>query len=324
MVKTTNGYAPEKGYLLNKIKTIKDFYHDAVPEFVIHEYDQLIDSANIRPEDWITIALDIVKHYKAYDGFVILHGTDTLAYTASALSFMLKNLQKPVICTGSQIPISELRSDATDNILHSLILAADKRIAEVCVYFNKQLMRGNRAVKINSAGMNAFASPNYPLLGEVGIDIVLDESKLLQAENQSITTLEFKSLGIPKIAILTIFPGMDESILEKVLQPPLQGLILKTYGAGNIANTPNILRILSKASQSGVIIINCSQCLQGGVKMGAYEASIGLVRAGVLSGFDMTDEAALTKLFYLLSIPGLSHEDIKEALQKNLRGEMTI
>ncbi len=324
MVKTKQGYAPKQGYLLDKIKTIKDFYHNDVPDFAIHEYPQLIDSANIKPEDWITIALDIVTHYDQYDGFVILHGTDTLAYTASSLSFMLKNLKKPVICTGSQIPISELRSDASDNILHSLILAADERICEVCVYFNKQLLRGNRSVKVNASGMDAFSSPNYPALGQVGVDIELNEAYLRQAISGEPTEIEFKTVVVPKIAILSLFPGMDANILNKVLQPPLQGLILKTYGAGNIMNSPEVIHELIEASKRGVIIINCTQCLKGSVKMGAYEAGIGLVNAGVISGLDMTDEAALTKLFYLLSIPGLTQEEIKEALYKDLRGEMTV
>lgn len=324
MIKTNKGYAPKQGFLLEKVKTIKDFYHNNVPDFQINEYPQLIDSANIRPEDWITIALDTITHYEKYDGFVVLHGTDTLAYTASSLSFMLKNLNKPVICTGSQIPISQLRSDAADNILHSLILAADERISEVCIYFNKQLLRGNRSVKINASGMDAFSSPNYPVLGQIGIDIKLNEAYLYPSNNDKPTEIEFKTLGVPKIAVISIFPGIDVNILKKVLQPPLQGLILKTYGSGNIMNSPEILYELIEACQRGVIIINCTQCLEGSVKMGVYEAGVGLVNAGVISGHDMTDEAALTKLFYLLSIPELTQSQVKLALHKDLRGEITL
>ena len=323
MVNTDHGFAPQKEYLVSKIKTIADFYHDDMPEFMVHEYDELIDSANIKPENWLIIAQDILTHYDQYDGFVVLHGTDTLCYSASALSFLLKNLSKPVICTGSQIPISELRSDAADNILHSLIFAANKEIKEVCVYFNKQLMRGNRTVKVNASALDAFKSPNYPLLGEIGIDIITYKERLFHFEKEA-GALQTNALSVPKIAMLTIFPGIDADILRKVLQAPLQGLVLKTYGAGNMMNVPEINDVLSQACQRGVIIINCTQCLKGNVKMGAYEAASGLVKAGAVSAHDMTDEAALTKLFYLLSIPEISIEEVKAAFKQNLRGEVTL
>ena len=323
MVATANGYIPQSGYLLNKIKHIQEFYHNAVPEFVIDEHHPLIDSANVQPQDWINLAKKITHHYHQYDGFVILHGTDTLAYTASALSFILDGLNKPVICTGAQIPISAIRSDAADNILHSLILAADQRIKEVCIYFNKQLLRGNRTVKVNSFAMNAFQSPNYPLLGEIGIDIILDEEKLLTTNLAYDSPVVIESTHQPKIAMINVFPGMDINILEKIMQPPLQAAILKTYGQGNAMDSPRLLKVLTAAVNRGVIIINCSQCLQGYVKMNAYKTGSHLLEAGVLSGFDMTDEATLTKLFYLLST-GLSTVDIKENMRCNLRGEVTI
>ena len=323
MVKNADGYAPESGYLLQKIKTIRDFYHDTVPDFDIHEHDPLIDSANIQPKNWINIALDIVKNYQNYDGFVILHGTDTLAYTASALSFMLENLNKPVICTGSQIPICEIRSDAVDNILHSLILAASSEIAEVCIYFHKRLLRGNRTVKVDASGMDAFASPNYPPLASVGVDITLNEARLLP-KGLSAEKVYCRSSTLPRIAMLSIFPGMDVRILRQLLNLPLQGLILKTYGSGNMMRDPEITHSLQEAAAEGVIIVNCSACLKGSVRMGAYESGSGLVKAGVLSGFDMTDEAALTKLFYLLSVSDYQHVDVKYALMQNLKGEVTV
>lgn len=324
MVKTRKGYIPRKGYLLNRLKSIKDLYNNNVPNFLINEYPNLIDSANISPKDWSTIALDILDNYEKYDGFIVLHGTDTLAYTASSLSFMLKNLSKPVICTGSQIPISEVRSDALDNILHSLILAADSRISEVCIYFNKKLLRGNRSVKTSSLGMDAFSSPNYPVLGEVGIDIKLNEAFLYHNESNSPITIECDPFKTPRIAILSIFPGINTETFKQILCPPLQGLILKTYGSGNIMDSNKILCELMNAYERGVTILNCTQCLKGSVRTGVYETSLKLSSIGVISGKDITDEAALTKLSYLLSISRLNQIDIQSELNKNLRGEVTL
>lgn len=323
MVSTEQGYDVEEGYLGKAIEQARDFHDYNMPGFEIKEYSNLIDSSNINPKCWITLALDIIKNYQDYDGFVILHGTDTLAYTASVLSFMLGEIQKPVIVTGSQIPILKIRSDAITNIMNSLIFASSDYLKEVCVYFNHKLLRGNRTTKISSTDLDAFTSPNYPSLAYVGIDLDLKKKRLWQREpSDSVSNLE--TLGVPKIAILSVFPGMDSDILDTILEPPLQGLILKTYGSGNIPNDSNIINSLKKANDRGVIMINCTQCLYGTVKMAAYKTSRGLTEAGVISGRDMTDEAALGKLFYLLSQPNISHQEIKDAFDISLQGEVTI
>lgn len=323
MIGTEQGYDVEPGYLTKTIEGIRDFYDYNVPQFTIKEYSNLIDSSNINPKRWVSLALDIIKNYQEYDGFVILHGTDTLAYTASVLSFMLGEIQKPVIITGSQIPISLIRSDAISNILNSLIFACSDDIKEVCVYFNQKLMRGNRTTKISAADFDAFDSPNYSTLARVGIDISVRERRLWQ-RSETFTEPKLETFGVPKIAILSVFPGMDNDILEAVLEPPLQGLILKTYGSGNMMDDPNIHATLKKANDRGVVIINCTQCLYGSVKMNAYKAARGLINSGVVSGYDMTDEAALGKLFYLLSKPSITQQQVKDAFNISLQGEVTI
>ena len=323
MVSTDHGYDVKVGYLSETIADTRDFYHCNMPKFEVIEYDDLIDSSNINPKRWLSLSKDLIRNYDDYDGFVILHGTDTLTYTSSVLSFMLGNLQKPVIVTGSQIPLSKVRSDGISNIMNSLILACSSDIKEVCVYFNQKLRRGNRTTKVSASDFDAFISPNYPSLAYVGVDIDLKKKRLLK--RKAITKLEcLDKFTIPKIAILSIFPGMGSDVLETILKPPLQGLILKTYGAGNIPNDEAILQSLAKANDRGVVIVNCTQCLYGTVKMGAYKATSGLANTGVISGFDMTDEAALGKLFYLLSQPSISQDDVKKAFTKSLQGEVTF
>lgn len=323
MVSTDQGYDVQEGYLTGVVENLINSANFNMPEFVIKEYTNLIDSSNINPKSWISIALDIIKNYEQYDGFVVLHGTDTLAYTASVLSFMLGEIQKPVIVTGSQIPLSKVRSDGVSNIMNSLIFACNDYIKEVCVYFNQKLRRGNRTTKVSATDFDAFISPNYPSLAYVGIDLDLKKERLWsRKESGKLPRLE--TFSVPKIAVLTIFPGMNSDILDAVLKPPLQGLILKTYGAGNIPNDPDIIRSLSEANDRGVVIVNCTQCMYGTVKMGAYKAGSSLANAGVVSGHDMTDEAALGKLFYCLGRPNSSPEKVKEAFGVSLQGEVSL
>ncbi|QLE79728.1 asparaginase [Francisella sp. Scap27] len=323
MVSTEQGYDIQEGYLTGAVKNLITSANFNMPEFVIKEYTNLIDSSNIKPKSWFSIASDIIENYEQYDGFVVLHGTDTLAYTASVLSFMLGEIQKPVIVTGSQIPLSKVRSDGVSNIMNSLIFACSDYITEVCVYFNQKLRRGNRTTKVSATDFDAFISPNYPSLAYVGIDLDLKKERLWSRKKAK-QLPKIEALSVPKVAILTIFPEMDSDIFDVVLKPSLQGLILKTYGAGNIPNDPNILESLAKASDRGVVIVNCTQCLYGTVKMGAYKAGSGLAKAGVVSGHDMTDEAAFGKLFYLLSQPNISPQKVKDAFKISLQGEVSL
>ncbi len=317
---TDNGFAPVKGHLEQQLNTLTQFSHPEMPEFFIKEYDNLIDSANIRPQDWHEIAQYIKQNYNDYDGFVILHGTDTMAYSASALSFMLEGLGKPVVVTGSQIPIGELRTDARDNLIGALLIAAHQPIPEVCIYFHNHLFRGNRCRKVDANGFDAFGSPNYPLLGTVGTNIVIDWDKVRPVTNDE---LQLSLFHTPKIASMHLFPGISVEILENFLLQPIQGLILQTYGLGNgPSSNKAFLKALSDANDRGIVIVNCTQCFKGSVDMHTYETGQAFIDAGVISGFDMTQEAALTKLSYLFG-RGLNQDEIKQNMQISLRGELT-
>ncbi|GLS92462.1 L-asparaginase 1 [Psychromonas marina] len=319
MKPSASGFVPVDGYLTETIANMPDFFHDDMPEFEINEYSPLIDSANVSPEVWQFIAQDIQARYDDFDGFIVLHGTDTMSYTASALSFMFENLSKPIIITGSQIPLSQLRTDGRINLLNSLYIAAHYPINEVCLFFNNQLFRGNRTTKQYADGFDAFVSPNVAPLVEAGIEIKKFSKLPTVAPTEK---LEVRSIEVQSIAILHMFPGLNWEVLDNLLKSPLQALVLLTYGVGNAQQDAQLLETLKRASERGIIIVNCSQCLKGAVNMQGYATGHALSEAGVISGGDMTTETVIAKLYYLLS-QSLPHAQLIELFQTDLRGELS-
>ena len=280
--------------------------------------DPLLDSSNMMVDDWNKIGEIIDRNYALYDGFVILHGTDTMAYTASALSFMLEDLGKPVVITGSQIPICELRSDGKDNIIAAMMIAAGGRVNEVCIYFRGELLRGNRAIKYSADGFTAFKSPNFPSLAEAGIVIAYNDSLLLPKPSGS---FRFQRLENIPIGVIKVFPGIQFELFSNIMTESLRGVVIETFGAGNIpGSSESLLPIIEKAFRNGTVVTVCTQCPQGTVLLGAYETSSALKQAGAVSGRDMTTEAAVAKLYYLFS-KGYDSARICSLMETALRGE---
>lgn len=320
MKASKNGYIPVKGHLTESINAMPDFHREEMPDFTIHEYQPLIDSSNMTPADWQRIADDIDKNYHAYDGFVVLHGTDTMAYTSSALSFMFENLSKPIIVTGSQIPFSQLRSDGQVNLLNSLFIAANYPISEVGLFFNNRLFRGNRSIKAYADGFNAFDSPNMSPLLEAGINIKILAGKISENTTDKVT---LSSITPQPIGVVHLYPGISAELIKNIIKQPVKALIIRSYGVGNAPQDEALLDCLAKAHQQGIIIVNCSQCIKGTVNMDGYATGVSLSQCGVISGADMTLEATLTKLHYLLS-QHFTVDEIRAKLQENLRGELTL
>jgi L-asparaginase len=285
-----------------------------------------IDSSNMTPAIWVKIAKTIKENYNKFDGFVILHGTDTMSYTASALSYMFENIDKPIILTGSQLPIGTIRTDGKENLVTAVEIAAAKTndkamVPEVCIYFDFKLFRGNRTIKRDSENFSAFESENYPLLATAGVDIKYNTEYIHYPSHKGILKVNTNFDG--NVVILKIFPGISKDVFHAVFQiPGLKGVILESFGSGNVPTSPWLLSCIKKAIRNNLIILNVTQCQGGRVIMGQYETSVELLKSGVVTGKDMTTEAAVTKLMFLLG-QNLAHDEIKMHLIKNLSGEIS-
>ena len=311
-------------HLLNNVPELAQF------EMLIdsYQFDPPIDSSDMSPKLWTELAQIITDRYADYDGFVVLHGTDTMSYSASALSFMLQNLCKPIIFTGSQLPIGMLRTDGKENLITSIEMAGAKHqdgtplVPEVCVYFNGHLMRGNRTTKQSADAFDAFESFNYPHLAEAGVQITYNDKAIHRPDyrRQLRASLQLD----PSVVILSLFPGFREDLMRHIINTPdLRAIVMRTYGSGNAPQSQWLLTTLKEAYQRGKVIINISQCLQGRVEMGRYDTGYQLQEAGVISGYDGTVESAVTKLMYLMGKYD-SPEQVRKYMRQSICGEITI
>ncbi len=316
------GYAPasDLGALIRE--RTPEIGADTMPAYELSEYDPPLDSANATPRHWYELASRIRQSGDRFDGFVVIHGTDTLAYTASALSFLLGDFGKPVIVTGSQIPLCEVRSDAQLNLISAIQAIATGRLEEVCVCFGRHILRGNRTTKVNATELDAFASPNFPPLAEIGTDLRFGEGNALPAgaERLGDSAPDYRDCGI---AVLRLFPGIPGALVDAMVDTGIAGMVLRCYGVGTAPTSDaGFLASVKRAIDAGVIITAVSQCQEGSVSLGRYAAGSALLDAGVVSGFDMTSEAAFTKLHALHAL-GLAPARIAALMQENLRGELT-
>ncbi len=309
--------------LQNNVPELKRFNY----RISSYQFDPPIDSSDMEPQLWAKLVKIIDYNYDSFDGFVILHGTDTMAYTASALSFMLENLSKPVILTGSQLPIGVLRTDGKENLITSIEIAAAKHpdgtavVPEVCIFFENHLLRGNRTTKINAENFNAFRSYNYPALATAGIHIKYEYDKIRKV-NPALPMHAHYAFDT-NVIILTLFPGIQENIVSTVFHMKgLKAVVMKTYGSGNAPQKEWFIRLLADATQRGIVIVNITQCQTGMVEMARYETGLQLLEAGVISGYDSTVESVLTKLMFLLG-HNLTPQEIRNNMNRSIAGEFT-
>ena len=294
----------------------------------VYQFDKPIDSSDMRPDAWAKLVRIIDSRYEQYDGFVILHGTDTMAYTASALSFMLENLTKPVILTGSQLPIGQLRTDGKENLVTSIELAAARNadgspmVPEVCIYFSGKLLRGNRSTKQNADGFNAFDSFNYPHLCDAGVNFTFHTHHILKPDFSKPMTPHYDMDS--RVSVLSLFPGIEENLVRHMLEADgLRAVVMRSYGSGNAPQQPWLIDTLKNATERGIIVVNISQCVEGFVAMERYDTGYQLKDAGVISGRDSTVEAAITKLMYLLA----RYDDtqlVRQLMSQSVAGEITV
>lgn len=311
-------------HLLDNVPKLKKLDYDIHH----HQFEKPIDSASMKPEHWVQIAKVIEDNYEDYDGFVVLHGTDTMAYTASALSFMLENLDKPVIITGSQLPIGEVRTDGEENLITALQIAASRNpdgsqtVKEVAILFENYLWRGNRSTKRSADNFDAFKSNNYPELARIGLGITFNKDALWKGSQDKGPIKVHYNIDT-QVLVLDLFPGIEERVVRHALATPgIKGIVLKTFGAGNGPTDKWFYDAIRETVNKGIVVVNITQCANGGVQPFRYASGLELAQTGVVSGHDLTSEAAITKLMYLLG-KGLSVPEVKEEMERSLRGEMS-
>ena len=311
-------------HLLLRVPELKQFNM----QIDTHQFNPPIDSSDMSPQLWTDLSHVIADNYDQYDGFVVLHGTDTMAYTASALSYMLENLTKPVIFTGSQLPIGQLRTDGKENLITSIEIAAAKeekghaRVPEVGIYFNGHLLRGNRTTKQSADEFNAFESFNFPHLVDAGVNITYHEERILKPDWSKPMTPHFRLDN--NVIIFSLFPGIREDLIRHIIHTPnLKAIVMRTFGSGNAPQRPWLLNALKEGTKHGKVIVNISQCMQGMVEMGRYDTGFQLKEAGVVSGYDSTVESAVTKLMFLQSHYN-DPEKVREMMNRSIRGEITV